>query len=250
VLYFTVESNGTVGGLSVANEDVVGWHGGSTFTLLFDGSDVGIGSLTIDAFARTGASEIVMSFSAAGSVPGIAGTVDDSDVVRFTASSLGSVTAGTFSMYFDGSDVGLTQSAENVDVVEVLADGRILVSTTGAVSVPGVSANDEDLLQFTPASLGATTAGTWALYFDGGDVGLELSGEDAYAAAVNASGTIYLSTLSTFTVPGLGGFNEDVFAFTPSSLGTNTAGTYSTALYFDGSVYGLSANNVSAMDVP
>jgi hypothetical protein len=218
--------------------------------MLFDGSDVGLGSLVVDAFARIGPNDILLSFTAPASVPGIAGTVDDSDIVRFTATTLGANTAGSFTPYFDGSDVGLTTTSEDVDAVELLPDGRVLLSFTGSVSVPGASGTDADILAFTPSSFGAATAGTWAMYFDGSDVGLTTTGEDVDAMAVAGSGAIYLSTQGGFSVPGRSGANDDVFVFSPSSLGTNTAGTYSVGLYFDGSLHGLGANDVNAIDLP
>jgi hypothetical protein len=48
--------------------------------------------------------------------------------------------------------VGLSSSGEDVDAIELLADGHLLVSTTDSASVSGVSAKDEDLLEFTPTS--------------------------------------------------------------------------------------------------
>ncbi|HEX2346332.1 MAG TPA: fibronectin type III domain-containing protein [Gaiellaceae bacterium] len=249
-LYFSLLSDGTVGGLSVANEDVVFFDGVTTFGLAFDGSDVGVTSFRIDAFSWVSATSLLLSFDTAGAIPGITGTVDDSDLVLFTATSVGTTTAGTFTLYFDGSDVGLTTNAEDVDAVELLANGHILVSTTAAVSVPGFSGDDKDLLEFTPTSLGAVTAGTFSLYFDGSDVGLATSAENIDAAAVDASGRIYLSTVGNFSVPGVSGGDEDVFVFTPTTLGTNTTGTYSATLYFDGSAFGLAANDVYAIDLP
>ena len=78
-----------------------------------------------------------------------------------------------------------------------------------------------------PATLGATTSGSFSLYFDGSDVGLSTSsGEDIDAAAVDAAGRIYLSTLGSFAVNGASGEDEDVFVFTPATLGTTTAGTF------------------------
>jgi hypothetical protein len=68
--------------------------------------------------------------------------------------------------------VGLTTSGENVDASAFAVDGRLLVSTTDNVKVTGASGADEDLLAFTPTQLGATTSGTWSLYFDGSDVDL------------------------------------------------------------------------------
>jgi PKD repeat protein len=254
VLYFSLSGSATLNGVSVANEDIVAFDG-TNFSLYFDGSDVGISSFAIDAIAVISPTEILMSFTSAGTVPGIAGTVDDSDIVKFTATSLGENTAGTFSMYFDGSDVGLTTSDEDVDAIELLPSGQLLVSTTGSFSVPGVSGTlsgaDEDLLLFTPTSLEDVTAGTWAMYFDGSDVGLSTSSdEDVDAVAVDASGKIHLSTVGSFSVTGRSGADEDVFVFTPSSTGATTAGTFSTALFFDGSVYGLGSNDVVAIDLP
>ena len=119
-----------------------------------------------------------------------------------------------------------------------------------SVGVTGVSGADEDLLA-TPATLGATTSGSFSLYFDGSDVGLSTSsGEDIDAAAVDAAGRIYLSTLGSFAVHGASGEDEDVFVFTPATLGTTTAGTFDPALYFDGSAFGLAANDVFAIDLP
>jgi hypothetical protein len=248
-LYFSLLDPATVGGLAAENEDVV-FFNGSAFSLAFDGSDVGITSLRIDAFSFLDATRLLLSFDTPGAVPGIAGTTDDSDVVLFTATSLGSTTAGTFSLYLDGSDIGLTTFDEDVDAVERLPSGRILLSTTNTVSVTGVTADDEDLLEFVPTSVGPNTAGTFSLYFDGTDVGLTSFGEDVDAAAVDAAGKVYLSAVNTFAVTGASGADEDVFVFTPSSLGSNTAGTFSSTLSFDGSAFGLAANDVFAIDLP
>jgi hypothetical protein len=234
--------------VSVANEDLLAFDG-TAFTVLFDGSDVGLSALAIDAVAQLGSNQLLLSFTAAGTVPGL-GTVDDSDVVRFTG-TLGAVTSGTFAMYVDGSDVGLTTDAEDVDAVETLADGRVLLSTTGTLSIAGLSAADEDLVGFRPTSLGPTTAGSFGLYFDGSDVGLvDLIGEDVDAAAVAPGGALHLSTVGAFTVPGAAGADEDVVVFVPTTLGTTTTGAYDSTLAFDGSAFGLAANDVVAVDLP
>jgi len=250
VLYFSVDASTTVGGLSVANEDIVAFDGTNNFSLYFDGSDVGVGGLILDAFTITSANEILMSFTAAGSIPGVSGTVDDSDIVTFTASSLGQTTAGNFSLYFDGSDVALTSDNEDIDAIELLSDGSLLISTLGSFSVSNVSGEDEDLIRFVPTSLGNTTKGTWSMYFDGSDVGLSNGSEDVDAAAVDSAGKIYLSTTGNFSVSGRSGENEDVFVFQPSALGSSTTGTYSSTLFFDGTNFGLADNNITAIDLP
>ncbi len=141
-LYLTLISSQTVNGVSVANEDILAFDG-TDFAMYFDGSDVGVGGFAISAFAIVDSDEILMSFSASGSVPGI-GTVDDSDIVKFTATSLGDVTAGSFDLYFDGSDVGLTRSGEDIDALELLPNGHLLISTVdglGAQATPGCPAS-------------------------------------------------------------------------------------------------------------
>ena len=157
---FSLRDAATVGGVSVANEDLVSYDGAGHFSLAFDGSDVGLAAYRIDGFAWLDSDTLLLSVDADRSniLPGMTGPIDDSDVVRFDATSLGATTAGTFSMYFDGSDVGLTQSAADVDALELLSDGRLVISTTGTVSVSGVSARDEDLLAFTPDHRGHVRA--------------------------------------------------------------------------------------------
>ena len=243
ILYFSLASSGTVGGLSVANEDIVGWNGAS-FSLYFDGSDAGVANFTIDAFSIVSPTELLLSFANAGSVPGIASTVDDSDIVKF------STTSGSFSLYFDGSDVGLSSSSEDIDAIELLSNGHLLVSTASSFSVPGVSGADEDVIEFTVGSLGAATTGTWSLYFDGSDVALNDSSEDIDGLALDGAGQIYLSTTGSFSVPGLSGADEDVFVFTPTSLGTATAGSFGPGLFFDGSAFGLGSNDIFAIELP
>jgi 6-phosphogluconolactonase (cycloisomerase 2 family) len=251
VLSFSLRDSATVGGVLVANEDILSFDGTTGFETSFDGSDVGLSTLRIDAFAWADADSLLLSFDAPGSVPGIAGTVDDSDIVRFDATSLGTATNGTFRLSFDGSDVGLTTNAHDVDAVELLPDGGLLMSTTGSAAVSGATTRDEDLLAFTPTSLGDVTAGSFSLWFDGSDVGLGDAGEDVDAAALDATGRLYLSTPDVFAVPGVSGADEDVFAFTPTTLDPpTTAGTYASTLFFDGSGYGLGANDVFAIDVP
>jgi formylglycine-generating enzyme required for sulfatase activity len=234
---------------SVTDEDVVAYDTGTqTWSLYFDGSDVGLSGFAIDALARLADGSLIFSFTTAGTIGGVGS--DDSDLLRFVPASLGATTAGAWSMYFDGSDVALTQDAEDIDAAQVLADGRILISTEGSVSVPGVSANDEDIIVFTPTSLGPTTSGTWAMSFDGSDVGLEAtkSGEDVDALCVTPLGTLLLSTLDAFSVPGVSGGDEDIFEFTPTALGFSTAGMY--RMFLDLSSLGIATDVVGLEVLP
>jgi len=250
ILFLTLGSGTTVGGVRVANEDVLAFDG-DRFDVSFDGSDVGLAPLRIDAFSWLDAGSLLLSFDKEGIVPGIVGTVDDSDIVRFEATSLGATTSGTFTRYIDGSDVGLTKDAHDVDAIEILSEGRILLSTTGTVVLPGATALDEDLLAFTATSLGETTTGSFSLSFDGSDVGLGETGEDVDAVAIGASGRFDLSATDAFAVPGVAGEDEDVFVFTPTLLDPPlTEGSFAPSLLFDGSSFGLGGNDVFAVDLP
>ena len=246
-LYLSLTGSQTVGGSSSSDEDILRFNG-SAWSVFFDGSDVGVGSPDLFAFSFLDADTLLLSFNANVTVQGISATPQD--ILRFDATSLGSTTAGTFSLYFDGSDVGFDTSSEVIDSVSVLPDGRLLVSTTGNPSVPGLTTGrDEDVLVFSPASLGNTTSGSWALYFDGSDVGLgDSNNEDVDALDVLSNGDIYLSTLGDFAVNGLSGADEDVFVCMPGSIGDVTACNYSPSLYFDGSSWGLAGNDVDAFN--
>jgi hypothetical protein len=174
--------------------------------------------------------------------------VDESDILRFVPTSTGDVTAGTWQWYFDGSDVGLSGTYEDVDAFAFAPDGRLLISTVDTVSVTGASGADEDLLAFSPTALGAATSGSWALYFDGSDVGLASnSNEDVNGAWVDAAGKIYLTTLGSFGVTGVSGDGSDIFVCTPGSLGSTTTCTW--AMYWDGSVQGFSGEVTDSVSV-
>jgi hypothetical protein len=232
-IWMAFTANVTVPGVgTVANEDIAGYDlQAGTWSLVFDGSDVGLGSLAISGFSLLPNGDMLLAFAAAGTVPGLTGgpsgtSVDDSDIVRFTPTSLGPTTAGSFSFYFDGSDVGLTTNDENLDAVGLTASGQVFVSVTGNFSGSGASGEDEDLFVFSATSLGSVTAGSFQMYFDGSDVGLTANDEDIDAAGLTSGGSVLFSTLGSFSVAGAAGADEDILEFSPSSLGSTTAGTF------------------------
>jgi hypothetical protein len=244
----SITANGDVVLADVRDEDIV-YYDGSAWSMLVDGSDIGLGGTDIEGFYRLDVDSFLMAVSNPVTLGSLA--VDTFDIVRFDATSLGNTTAGSFSLYFDGNDVGLTASGEKIDAFTLLADGRLLISTTGNPAVTGVtSARDEDLLAFMPTALGTNTSGSWAMYLDGSNVGLgETSGEDVDGVAV-ANGVIYLTTLDAFAVSGVSGADEDVFGCTATMVGNNRSCTYAAALAFDGSAWGLAANDVDGVGLP
>jgi hypothetical protein len=269
-LYLSLSSSATLPGIAgtVADEDIISFNG-TSYNMVFDGSDVVPTSADIDAFAIVNNTTLLMSFDAniaAGGLSGIPasfGTINASDIVQFNATSLGATTAGTFSVFFDGSDVGLggtpiTDALENVDALERLSDGSLIVSINsnlGSVTgIPSIAA--ADLIRCV-GTFGPATSCTWSVYFDGSDVGLgvappigALVTEDVDAVALGDNGDIYLSTIGNFTVSGLSGAAEDVFVCGSPTIGGNTACTFAPTLFFDGSARNIpAANNVDAIDL-
>ena len=249
----------TLGGLQVEAGDIIHLDPVlGSYAMYFDVSDViTTGVPNIDAFAVLSTGEILMSFDAVVSIPGLTGgptgtNVADEDIVKFIPTSLGDITAGTFSFYFDGSDVGCGASGEDIDALAVDASGNLWVSFEGVSFLPGgISGNDEDIFQFTPTSLGATTAGTWSwiLYGLDPDVKLGSTGENVDALDYDlVSGTLTVSTIGDFKVPfNLTGQNRDLITFTPTALGFNPAGTW--ALTLDGDLYGLTAADIDGLEI-
>ena len=240
------------GGISVpgvgnlSSDDVYVYDVNSgTFSLYFDGSDVGITSGAMDAIAFLPDGDMLFSRSAAMSIPGLTGgpsgtSVDDSDIIRFTPSSTGANTAGVFTFYFDGSDVGLTSNGEDIDGLSLDGSGNLVVSSVGGFSGNGQSGADEDFHVFNATSLGASTSGTFSRLFDGSDVGMGGNGaEDICALHWGSSNEFYFSTIGTGAMNG--GYSvvdEDVTLFTATSTGNATAGSFS--LFLDLSAAGIS----------
>ncbi len=213
-IYISAKYDGTINGLAFAfaDEDVLAFDTATeTWSLLFDGSDVGLAARNVDAFHLLPGGRLLLSLDAASKVTGL-GRVDDSDVLLFTSTALGEQTAGSFSIYFDGSDVGLSTNAEDVDALALTATGELLISTTGNFLVEPLLAQDEDLLRFTPTQLGENTAGTWALAFDGSLVGLNQTTEDISNTWQDEAGGLHLSTVGDFAFMGLTGGPGDVIA--------------------------------------
>ena len=224
LVYFSSSSNGRVDRLSYQDEDILLYDRTTNrWQLYFDGSDVRVGNADLDAFALLADGSILMSFDVAIRFPTL-GQVDDSDIVKFIPSQLGSTTRGTFELFFDGSAVDLTTGGEDIDAIVYRDDGTLLISVYGSAKVGDVRGQDEDLLRFTPTALGTATAGSWDLYFDGSAVELTKDSEDVGAATFDTSGNLYLATkgkYSAVSLTSIQGDDDDLFGCTLSATGEN-----------------------------
>ena len=143
---------------------------------------------------------------------------------------------GSWSLLFDGSDVGL--GVTDVDAVSVMNDGSILMSFAQPIRLSGLGkVDDSDIVRFIPVSLGADTAGSFELVFDGSDAGLTRPGEDVDAFSFAPDGRLIISTNAAFQVLQTGGgqingADEDLIVFN-GTMGDQIRGTWE--MYFDGS---------------
>ncbi len=274
LLYFSTDTSVTPPGVVDGDDaNIYTWDGGF-FGLVFNASGTGGAGLTsgtdVDAVVAVDADTFYLSFKTdAGTTVPTLGTVQDEDIVKYDA--------GAWSLYFDGSDVGLGCDPsvlgscpttgnipnEDVDAFEILSDGSVLVSTTGAPVIPalagGITEQDEDLLRCV-GTFGPATTCAWSDYFDGSDIGLATTAfEDVDGVAVASNGDIYLSTEGSFAVTG--GFSnggEDVWICRSPVTGPvsscrgpdlNAAlAADNFSLYYNGA--GLSANDLDAFDLP
>ncbi len=246
-IYLSLSTDASVGGLTVGDEDVLAYDLTSgTWSLVIDGSDLGFGINDIDALHRLSDGRFLISLERDLNL-GSLGMVDDSEVLEFIPTSLGSTTSGTLLRYLDGTDVGLTAGGEDIDSAGLTPDGRPVVSTLGSYSAT-ISGDSSDLIVLNDAVLGENSSGTWAIYFDGSDVGLTDSSENLSASWIDgSSGNIYLATSGAFSVIGASGSASDIFVCAPLSLGEATSCTFS--LFWNGGNFGLNGLAIDAFSI-
>jgi uncharacterized repeat protein (TIGR01451 family) len=224
--YFSTSGNTAVPGVAgtADDADIYLWDG-TSFTRVLDATAVGLPvGANVDGVKVVG-SQFYLSFSndAGVAVPGVVGTVQDEDIVVYDSGT------STWSLFFDGSAVGVSTNDEDVDAFDILADGSVLISPVVAVGMPGLAGTwaDEDLLRCVPTSSAPIASCTWSVYFDGSDVALIDGSEDVDSVSIASNGDIRLSTLGAFSATSgansLAGNGNQVFACTSPTTGTATA---------------------------
>ena len=110
---------GTVAGIPFRSEDILAYSklnsGEERWVMFFDGSDVGVKTLT--NVAKDSGDRILITTGGTQTLPGV-GTVTPWDIIIFDPESYGENTAGTFRMGLDGSEHQLTTSGEKLDAIE------------------------------------------------------------------------------------------------------------------------------------
>ncbi|MGD1918344.1 MAG: Calx-beta domain-containing protein, partial [Pleurocapsa sp.] len=227
VFYATTRDSVNLNGNTFDDEDVIVYDPTTQiWSQYLDGSDLGLASNDIDGVHVNSDGSVLLSLNKNIGIEGIGG-VDDSDILLFSPTSTGDNTAGSLELYFDGSDVGLDASGEDIDGISVASNGDILLSVNSSYNIGGILGQDEDILAFSPNSLGENTSGSFSLYIDGSDIGLTDGSEDIKGLSALSNGELALSTVGGFQVSGLSGGGSDLISFNPTSLGDDTSGSFS-----------------------
>ncbi|MDJ0709612.1 MAG: DNRLRE domain-containing protein [Woeseiaceae bacterium] len=153
-IVISTTGNATLGGLSFGDDDLIVYDPSSdSAQLLFDGGSVfGDSTEDIDAVYVVADGIYLMSTMTDATIEDF--DVGDDDLFRFDANT------GQATMFLDGGSV-FSASDEDIDAVHRLADGRLLISTTGNATLGGLSFGDDDIVEYDPSTDTAT------LYFDG-----------------------------------------------------------------------------------
>jgi hypothetical protein len=190
-ILMTFSHDNMVSGVTVDNHDIalftatsLGENTTGIFSLFFDGDVAGLTTQRedIDAVHLLPDGRLVISAQGTPSVTGVAGLKDE-DLFAFTPAAPGNyTTGGTWEMYFDASDVGISGGGDIV-AVSVGAGGDLFLSVDKTVTVGGLVVDDEDVFVCNPISLGEATLCDFAtsLYFDGSLWALEHTDIDGLA---------------------------------------------------------------------
>lgn len=167
---FSTDVAVNVGALLVRPGDVVRLTSGAP-SLAFEAAAKGVSAgVQVDAVAEAADGSLLVSFDVTVALDGT--TFADEDVARLDAIS------GLASLSFDGSSKGVATGLD-LDAVDELPGGQLLLSFDGSGVLGGVNFDDEDLLEFDPA------ASTFAMNYDGSSEHAAWAASDLDAADAN-----------------------------------------------------------------
>jgi len=169
----------------VNENDVIRFSGSTgentagTFSMELVGDNVGLLTEDIDALAVAPDGRLVISTTSNFSVPGVSAGRDE-DLIALESDGL------TWSLYLDGSDVSLGESADE-DIAGSWIDpvtGDIYLTTVGAFDVPGIAGDQSDVIICAPTSVGSDSSCTFRPFFAGSLLGIP--GVDVIGVSIQA----------------------------------------------------------------
>ncbi|WP_345319037.1 DUF11 domain-containing protein, partial [Novipirellula rosea] len=240
VTFVSFAGSGVIADIPFADEDILAFDTVTGhWSMYFDGSQLGLGYYDVNAFHIAADGSILLSFDSTARVDEI-GLIRDSDIVKFTPTHHGVLTAGTFEWFLDGSDVGLSPTSGDVDAISMTPDGRLVISPPGDLQIAGVTASKEDLLVLNNSVFGSTSSGQWELYFDGSDIGL--ANDNLWGVSVDpTTNALHLAFQNEFSFGGVSGEAIDIVTCVPGTTGDET--TCNVTEQFDGSNHGIESHH-------
>lgn len=231
-VYISFAGSGTAGNIPYADEDILAYNAVTgEWSLLFDGSDVGLAASNVDDFDFL-EGDIYYSLNRPRNTIGIV-----PQIYRFSPTSLGVDTDGTSKEFFVHNE--LNSSTEDVDAFSFGPDGRYLFSTVGTAVTGGGSFDDEDVFAYHPQFNG----GQFSRYWDGTAVNLTTEAEDINGLwSAPADDTLYLTTAGAFAIPGSSGDGADIFT-------CHREGDCDAGLFWNGSAHGLDTATVDGLSL-
>ncbi|BAY65998.1 hypothetical protein NIES22_61110 [Calothrix brevissima NIES-22] len=183
---------------------------------------------------ETASQKYYVSANENGNINGVA--YSDEDILEYDSKQ------GTWSVFFDGSKVGLDAKGVDIDAFSVQDDGSILISLDkSGVKLGNLTVDNSDIIRFKPTKPGDYSSGAYELFLDGSTVGLEdTDRENIDAITLTAKGELVISVNGNFNAGGVTAKDEDLLKFNSSSK--------TWELYFVGAQIGLDTNTDEDVD--
>ncbi len=177
--YMSFNRNGGVNvpGIGVVQDEDIVLYDAGVWSLYFIGGDVGLKDTNgedVDAFDILPDGSIILSAIASYNPdPDFPNNLQDEDVIRCVPNGGIPVINCTWSIYLDGSDVGLNNGGgEDVNGL-AMSGADLYLTTLGAFSVTGLSGDGFDAFACNTFTSGTTSACTsFSMYFDGSVTGV------------------------------------------------------------------------------
>lgn len=139
-ILLTTADNARIGSLNFGDDDIVEYDPATGIAMLyFNGSVFSTGSETIDAVAVLPNGNIVLSTQGHARIGAL--SFEEGDLVEYDLSG------GNASLYFDHNTF---HHNENIDAVDILDNGTILLSTASDASIHGLHFTDADVIAYDP----------------------------------------------------------------------------------------------------
>ncbi len=214
-IILSTDATETLGGLTFTDGDLAEYNPTTDTAILYFDESSFAGDEEIDAVHVLANSNIILSTAGGATLGGL--TFGNGDLIEYNP------TTDVGTLYFDESlFVG---GDEDIDAVHILDNGNIILSSTAASTLGGLSFSESDLIEYNPTTDVAT------LFFDGS---LFDSSENIDAAYILDCSNIILSTEGAATLGGLTFANGSLAEYNPT---TDVA-----TLYFSESLFSNNAN--------